>query len=584
MDFELNDQIKTFAKLLPIPICIIDEYSNSVFTNTLMKPLLKEDKNAGHLLELSTCKIAELNDKYRLMCILEKDDVKDFFLATISHEIRTPLNGIIGMIELMEDTPLNNDQYEYNNIIKSCSLQLLSTINDILDFTKMKAGKITISESSFSLRDCLESCYDIVTPIAKDKNLELCYYISNDLPNYIVHDEKRIQQIIINLLTNAIKFTENGSIVTNVTGTQTENDGFVLTIKVTDTGIGIPDDRLHQIFDIFNSFNEKNLNCNGIGLGLSICKLLGDLLNASIYVETTKIDQGTTFVFELKDIRIDENKHMLDYNQDLLKNKKALVVDDNKTNRIIFSNMLISLNMIPLVCGSGDEALSYFKSNQNYYDIIFIDIVMPKMNGIELAEKLKDCGCTIPMIALSSIGDSIKDLGNNFTHKFTKPVKMSQLSKTCIKIFGGKFDDTSCITNPCNNIHEHVNILVAEDVINNQKVISGILKNLGFPTVDIVSNGFAAVKATESKKYDIILMDIKMPIMDGYQASKEIKKSCKKNDIKKPYILAVTATTIEFDIQNMYDHGIDAYILKPFRKMEMETKLNIILDIINSEK
>ena len=511
---------------------------------------------------------------------------KDMFLANMSHEIRTPLNGIIGMTDLLDDLELTEVQTEYISIIKQCSVQLLSIINNILDYTKIKSGKIKVRHVPFDLRKCVEECFDIISLKAAQKNLQLYILMEPDVPDYISTDIELLKQIIINLLSNAVKFTNNGSITLKIKKGKCSqvNEEIEIIFQIIDTGIGITDEKQKTIFD---SFSQVNINYNrqndGTGLGLAICSQIVKLLKGKCIVES-KINVGSTFQFNIFAQKTCTTENII-YDPQTLNGKKVLVVDDNDINRKIYFNLFKKWGMISDIVESASKAFDCIKLNRNKYDIIFIDICLPEMDGFSLTNKIKNMIDTdIPIVALSSLGDTSTNDKNFpidiFTEYLIKPVKKSKLYNLCLRTITKIENKKKCsvksnfqIKNTIQN--RKIKILVAEDNQMNQVVITEMLKKLGFNDIYIAGNGIVTLNILQENDIDLLLLDIKMPSMDGYETMRKILQL--KTITKIPYVIAQTANSLEDEKKKCMSLGMNNYIVKPFTITDLKSSLETFL-------
>lgn len=364
------------------------------------------------------------------------EEPKYYFLSKISHDLRTPIGAIIGISKLMRKKSVMDDvQLEYMDMIDNCSNQLLTLVNDILDLSKCISGKMEVHNKPFNLKECIEQCYDINIIKANEKSLNISYMIDDDVPEHIISDDTKIKQILINLLNNAIKFTGNGSILTRVT-INTDNlseiegsDVVKIRFSVYDTGIGIEEGKLSTIFDSFTQVeNEYNRSYSGTGLGLSICKELTSLLGGTIEVKS-EVDKGSEFYFDILTKRVNVNN---------LNNKHVIIVDDNSVNRMLYNNIFTELGMRTHTFSNGNKVIEYMKSTRSHINIAFIDIHMPKMDGVELSYKIRQINKKIIILSVSA---DITALRNSKTHLFDKniytPIDKTKLKKTCEQLLSG---------------------------------------------------------------------------------------------------------------------------------------------------
>jgi signal transduction histidine kinase/CheY-like chemotaxis protein len=570
---------------------IITNANNSIYMYTV------QDVNKSKLLEidLRNEKIgAEQSYKH-----------KSIFLANMSHEIRTPLNGIIGMLTLLEDTPLSSDQQDYIDMIKECSFNLMTIINDILDFSKLEVGKITLDLKQMNLQKCIESTNDIILSKIYEKSLEYTYNIHPDIPIYFIADSNRIKQILLNLLTNAIKFTDKGSIFLNVEpilpndfvylhhlyGNKNINissytDNLFIKFEVTDSGCGISSEHKDKLFKSFSQIHDDSVISkihSGTGLGLVISKQLVELMDGCIWLDWSESSKGSRFSFIIKIQTIDDNEDLLsidDKNENILKNISVLILDDNLHNRISLIGMTKKWGMRPYAFSNAEEAL-YF-SRIHKFDLGLIDICMPRIDGHTFAFRLREQkefdNKNFPLIALSSLGDKITSSNNIFKMHLIKPIKetkLKQLCIGCIKPYIKSSNNTQSSTtstdlntyiksNNLSDLKNNIRILLAEDVYINQKVIISFLNKIGYKNINVVENGQQCIDYVVTNDYDIILLDIRMPIMNGEVAYIKIKEFYENKPHKKiPYIIAVTAYCLKEDKQKYLSLGFNDYIPKP---------------------
>lgn len=569
-----------------------DAQGRTVYIEAIKAPFRDSEGNIAGLVGISRDITLQVENERKLMAAQQEAEAankaKSAFLAMMSHEIRTPMNGVIGAASLLMGTELNDQQEEFVHTIQVSGENLMTIINDILDYSKIEAGKIELECVPFSPRECIEDAFDLFVQAAAKKNIELLYYVEPEVPSTLKGDPTRLRQILVNLLGNAVKFTEQGEVdlQAQLLTHDTNHNRCTLQFSVRDTGIGISEEARKKLFQSFTQADASSTRkYGGTGLGLAISRRLTDLMGGDIWIESTE-GEGTTFHFTVELEGAPPQPARIERSPDgrRLQDRRVLIVDDNETNRHILCAQMEQWGARPTAFARPELVVPHLRETAPY-DIMILDYQMPGMDGEMLAKaiyKLSDYPRT-PIIILSS---SHEDIAPHpaISARMTKPAKVEKLREQMLRLLfriqETEQDSGSAEQRIRNRKVSSMRILIAEDNPINQRVVLMMLKRLGYENTVLVEDGQQAVAAVLDASYDVILMDVQMPNMNGLDATAIIREHSRSE--VRPYIIALTAGVMDEERRQIFDVGMNDILAKPLVVDQLDEKLSALEDCVEA--